>query len=331
MQKILITGASGFIGSFLVQQFIDDTDMEVYAAIRASSSKQYLKHPSIHFFNFDLKNVSASRTDFESHKFDYIVHCAGITQGMGEAGFLAYNAKASIELYSLLAGLDTPPKKFVYLSSLGAYGPADFQPNGIVSRDSTPHPVTDYGRSKLQAEQWIANDGRIPYIFIRPTAVYGPRDTELFTFFKMISMGIEAHIGTTPQKLTFIYVKDLVEIIKRSVLYPVQNKSYFTASETYYSSEELATFARTFLNKKTFKLKLPLTVVYTVAWLSEIASKLTGKYSVFNTDKINELKAQSWVCDIQPIVYELNYKNKYHLETGVKETLKWYKKNNWIK
>ncbi len=326
-QKVLITGASGFIGSSLVDRFLMENNIEVHAAIRKTSSKQYLQDERIRFFLFDLNDVRSSLAQLQKLQFDYVIHCAGVTQGMGASSYMKHNAEASRDFYALLASLDRPPKKFVYLSSLGAYGPADFQEDKILNRKSKPHPVTEYGKSKLQAERWIAQDGRIPYIFIRPTAVYGPRDTEMLTVFKLLSKGIEVHIGFRSQKLSFIHVKDLVEIIYRSTFYDVVDTAYLAASEAHYSFGDFAALVKAFLNKKTIKIKLPTSLIYAAAWITEKYNTLTGNYSVFNRDKVNELKALSWVCDVAPLRKELDFEFQYDLKTGIENTIQWYKKH----
>lgn len=330
MSKILITGASGFIGSFLVERFLEDPSMEVFAGIRATSSKVYLQDKRIQFFDFDLKNVDRSRDQAVKEQFDYVIHAAGITQTGKAADYDRLNGDVTLAFYQQFADLSQPPKKFIYLSSLGAYGPADFQSDGMVRDTSVPHPVTAYGRSKLRAENLIKEDGRLPYVMIRPTAVYGPREKNMLTVFDLINKGVEAHIGLSKQKLTFIYVKDLVELIYRATTSGHENKSYFAASKTVYSSEELATFAKLYLGKKTIKINLPIPLVKASAWVTEKISNLTGKYSVFNIDKVNELKSQSWVCDVDTVERDLGFTNQYSLQQGLAETLQWYKDQKWL-
>jgi len=180
--KILITGASGFVGGFIVEKALRQ-NFEVYAGIRKTSNTQYLKDENINLFIMDFEEEEKLRIALIKESFDYIVLNAGITKAKHESIFFKVNAGFTRKFCKILIEEDIIPKKLIYISSLAAYGPADYQKGQILNSESVPHPVTKYGKSKLQAEEFIKSFHTIPSIIFIPTAVYGPRDKDLVTVF----------------------------------------------------------------------------------------------------------------------------------------------------
>lgn len=330
MGKILVTGSSGFVGSHLVEELLWQTDHEIYAGVRATSSRKYLQDDRIRFFEIDLNNLSDAVKRLQETSFEYVYHNAGMLTALDEKDLMRVNAEMTRKFYEILAALPSPPKKFIFTSSVAAAGPADFHPEGIVRRDSPPHPVTHYGRSKLKAESYIQSDRRIPYIIMRPTAVYGPRDYEMLRAFKMNAKGWNVQLGKEDREYTFVYVKDLVRLMRLSGLSEMKNKIYFAASAETYSLTDLANFAARNLGRKTRHLILPMPIVRIAARFSELGARLSKKASVFNLDKMNELERISWKMDVSPQRDELGYTDQYSLEEGVSETIDWYRKHKWI-
>ena len=331
MQKILITGASGFVGGFLVEEALN-RGLEVYAAVRKSSNRQYLQDERINFIFIDFENKDSLRSIFLAHKFEYIIHNAGLTKTPIKEQYFKVNATYLENMVEALIHSDTIPSKFTFISSLAAYGPAEYTSAGLVTEDSEPHPVTNYGRSKLQAERYLKSKGEINYSIIRPTAVYGPREKDLFTVYDLINKGIEMTVGLTDQKLTFIYVKDLVSVILDSTLDSRKNVAYFVTDLEIYSSTLYNEIVRNALGRKrSFKLRLPIPLVKTLGFIAEKAGKLTGSYPALNIEKVNELEAKSWNCDTKNLVENLNFKPKYKLIDGLQESIAWYRKHNWLK
>ena len=325
MQKILITGASGFVGGFLVEEALN-RGLEVYAAVRRSSNLQYLQDARIKFIYIDFENKDNLKSIFSQNKFKYIIHNAGLTKTPIKEQYFKVNATYLENMIEALIVSNSVP------SNLAAYGPAEHTENGLVTEDSDPHPVTNYGRSKLQAEKYLKSKKEINYTIIRPTAVYGPREKDLFTVYDLINKGLEMTVGLTDQKLTFIYVKDLVSVIIDSTLDSKKNVAYFVSDLEVYSSTRYNELIRNALGKtRSFKLRLPIPLVKTLGFIAEKAGKVTGTYPALNIEKVNELEAKSWICDSTNLVNDLNFIPKYGLKEGLEESIAWYKKNNWLK
>ncbi len=329
MKKILITGSSGFVGSFLVEECLE-RGYEVYAGVRASSSRYYLQDKRIRFFEMNLGDPDTLNKQLAAQAFDYVIHCAGLTKADSVEEYMEVNCQYTRHLVEGLQRVGNIPSKFVFMSSLAAYGPADQQQEDEVREDLVPHPVTTYGRSKLAAERHLKEQENFPYLIFRPTAVYGPREKELLSFYKIVNKGLEPYIGFEKQELTFIYVRDLVGIIVDALAAPVINTAYFVSDGQSYPAQYLGQLTRESLRKRTVKIHVPLPLVRGFALLSEQVGRLRGKYPLFNLEKVKELESLNWKCDIRPLQEDLGFQPKYMLDAGIRETIDWYKQNNWL-
>ena len=154
-------------------------------------------------------------------------------------------------------------------------------------------------------------------------------DRDIFIFFKQLSKGIEPYIGKKAQKLSLIYVTDLAKASIKA-LYAGNQKTYNLSDGNFYDRYALADITKQVLSLKTLKLHLPVTFVKLIAKVSEKVSSLKNKASVLNVEKLNELMAVNWSCDIERAKGDLGFHPKYDLKAGVTETLKWYKANKWL-
>ena len=154
-EKILITGASGFIGSFIAEEALR-RGFETWAVVRKSSSKAFLQDKRLHFIELNLASEEQLRQQLSGHRFDYVVHAAGVTKCLKKEDFYRVNTEGTKNLVRALLALDMPLKRFVYISSLSIMGAIrEQQPYTEICEDDTPQPNTAYGRSKLEAEQWL--------------------------------------------------------------------------------------------------------------------------------------------------------------------------------
>jgi nucleoside-diphosphate-sugar epimerase len=334
MKNILITGASGFIGSFLVEEGLKQ-GFQVYAGIRQSSSRGYLQDERIHFLEFDfstLEKVVAALAECKRNniRFHYIIHNAGLTKAQKKADFYNVNCRNTIHFIEALIQSDMVPEKFVFVSSLAAYGPGNPETGQPVRLNDEPNPIELYGKSKLEAERYITALQDFPWLIVRPTGVYGPKEKDYFIFFQTINRGMEPYIGFKKQTLTFIYVRDLVRLIYLALASQHVKKAWFVSDGKEYPSELFAEITKKALGKKTVKFTVPLFIVKTIATIGEGVAGLWGSTPTLNTDKYNVLKSTNWRCEVEPLENDLGFKAEYDLEKGVQETLEWYKKEKWL-
>lgn len=320
MKRILITGASGFIGSFLVEEALKK-GWQTWAGIRKSSSKEYLQDPKIQFIDLSFANKEQLKKEIKEHvsihgKWDYIIHNAGLTKCLHPEDFDKVNYLFTRHLIEALQETNNIPEKFILMSSLSAHHP---QAN------------TSYGRSKLKAEQFLSAQKDFPYIILQPTGVYGPREKDYYLMLKTIRSGLDVAAGMDPQKLTFIYVKDLAQAVFLALESQIKNRSYAVTDGNLYTDEQYTQIAKTALGKKyVLKIRVPLFILKIVSVISEDLSKLTKKASTLNRDKYQIMKQRDWSCDTQALRDELNFNPKYNLEKGMQECVKWYRENGWL-
>ena len=326
-EKVLITGASGFVGYHLIIEALQN-NLEVYATVRKNSRIDHLKGFDIHYINLDYENLQSLKETLQENQFDYIIHAAGITRAISEQEYDRVNATYTANLANAAAETGDKLKKFVLISSLAGVGPLPSL-TGIITEETRPSPITAYGRSKLLAERKLKAVKNLNYTILRPTAVYGPRDTGIFIFFKQVSNRIEAYIGKGQQKLSFIYVADLA---KASIL-ALKNGSMQTfnlSDGNFYDKHELGKLSKDILNVKTMKFHLLVNFVKLIAGISEKVSSLRNKAPILNIEKLNELTAVNWSCSIELAKHDLKFYPQYTLKDGLQQTLKWYKDNKWL-
>jgi nucleoside-diphosphate-sugar epimerase len=171
----------------------------------------------------------------------------------------------------------------------------------------------------------------LPLVILRPTAVYGPRERDLYQLIRTVARGLEPYIGRNAQQLSFIYVKDLAEITLRALQLPGRNHlSYNLSDGNSYDKYAFAEVTKKLLHKKTLRLHLPLPAVRALAGLLEGAYGLGNRMPALNREKLRELSAANWTCSIREPQRDLGFSPRYNLETGLAETLAWYKDNKWL-
>lgn len=334
MPKILITGASGFIGSFIVEEALK-RGFSTWAAVRKSSSRRYLTDKRINFMELDLGDTDDLKAKLSDEDFDYVVHAAGLTKCLDPRDFRRVNTEGTANLAAALRQVCPSLKRLVFISSLSVMGPVrEKRPYTEISGDDTPMPDTAYGRSKLEAEaalDTVAARGSLPFTVLRPTGVYGPRERDYFMMAESIKRHVDFSVGYEPQDLTFVYVADLVRAVFLALDHGRDGARYFISDGGTYPSRAFSDLLRRELgNPWTLRIKAPLWLLRAISAVAERAGRITGHAATLNGDKYRIMKQRNWRCDISPAERELGYKPAFTLDRGVAETVKWYKQNGWI-
>ena len=333
MEKVLVTGASGFIGSFIVEEGLKQ-GFEVWAAVRGSSSRQYLRDERIRFIELDLSSQARLVEQLQGQSFDYVVHAAGVTKCKDKQDFFRVNTDGTRNLVGALLQLAMPVKRLIYLSSLSIFGPIrEEQPYQEILDTDSPQPNTAYGESKLQAEKALKEmtEGKIPTIILRPTGVYGPREKDYFLMAKSIKGHVDFSVGWKQQDITFVYVRDVVQAVYLAFTKGTSGKAYFLSDgEVYLSSAFSDLIIREMGRPWCLRVKAPLWVLRVATFFGEWLGRLTGKVTALNNDKYHILSQRNWRCDITPARRELGYDPQWQLERGVKETINWYQQEGWL-
>ena len=338
--KILITGASGFIGSFIVEEALR-RGLETWAVVRKSSSKAFLQDERIHFIELNLSSEEQLCEQLKGHQFDYVVHAAGVTKCLDKADFHRINTEGTQHLVNALRTLQMPLKRFVYISSLSIMGAIrEQQPYSEIREDDTPCPNTAYGRSKLEAEKWLEqqnealgmrNEKLFPFVILRPTGVYGPRERDYFMMAKSIKAHTDFAVGFRQQNITFVYVTDVVQAVFLALEKGVTGRKYFLSDGEVYQSSTFSDLIRKELgNPWWIRITAPIWLLRVITFCGEYVGRMTGKVTALNNDKYHIMRQRNWRCDIEPAKKELGYEPKVKLEEGVRCSINWYKENGWL-
>lgn len=331
MKRILVTGASGFIGSFIVEEALR-RGFETWAAVRKSSSRKYLADSRIHFIELNLDDPDNLKRQLSGHNFNYIVHAAGATKCLHADDFFRINTHGTENLARAAAAVCGNLERFVFISSLSVCGPVrEKRPYTEITDADTPCPDTAYGQSKLAAEHALDAIPNLPFIVLRPTGVYGPREKDYFMMAQSISRHVDFAAGLKPQDLTFIFVKDVVQAVFLALDHGTVGRRYFISDGNVYSSRAFSDLIHDELGRPwLLRVKAPLWLLRTITACGEVAGRLTGRMTALNNDKYKIMRQRNWRCDITPAETELGFKPRYNLIDGVKETIRWYKDNGWL-
>ena len=348
--KILVTGASGFIGSFIVEEALK-RGLETWAAVRSSSSRQFLSDERIHFIELNLSSEEQLTEQLRGQEFDYVVHAAGVTKCLDKQEFFRINTEGTQHLVRALLELNMPLKRFVYLSSLSIMGAIrEEQPYQEIRESDEARPNTAYGKSKLEAEQWLCmqnefatphsdqseklemrNEKLFPYVILRPTGVYGPRERDYFMMAKSIKAHTDFAVGFKQQDITFVYVTDVVQAVFLALEKGKTGRRYFLSDGEVYQSSTFSNLIRQELgNPWWIRITAPIWLLRVITFFGEHIGHLTGKVTALNNDKFYIMRQRNWRCDIEPARQELGYEPQVKLEEGVRRSIKWYKDNGWL-
>tara|TARA_R110000868_G_scaffold1211_7_gene9440 strand:- start:11248 stop:12225 length:978 start_codon:yes stop_codon:yes gene_type:complete len=324
--KAFVTGGTGFVGSHLVEALIASPDyVEVRCLVRSSEKwLTGLNFTPIQGDLFDLQTIGKALEGV-----DILFHNAAILRAPTKKEFNRANVDATENLIRIAQKKGV--KNFVILSSLAGVGPSSGTP---LTEKTRMNPVSMYGESKKEMEAVIhkiasKNDS---IKIIRPPAVYGPRETDIYTFFKTFASGFCPIVGDgNHPTLSMVYVTDLVEGI---MLSSQKNEpgvhTYFIGGEKdEYSWNQIRKITSIVMNKKAIPIKIKPNWVKKIAAVIEGGASLFGKYPVVNKEKANEMILE-WVCSSQKAKKELGYNPKVSIQEGISRTIRWYKKHNWL-
>jgi nucleoside-diphosphate-sugar epimerase len=328
-QIAVVTGANGFVGSHLVELLLQK-GFAVRCIIRKGSNTKWLKDLDIELFDCGLLDPNLLKPVFEGAS--YVFHIAGVVNAPTKKEFFDGNVLTTKNV--LEAALDNPTiKKILITSSLAATGPSA-RSGEPLTENTVCQPINAYGLSKLEQEKLVATyTDKLPLVVIRPPAVYGPRDTEIFLFFETVKKGILPLLGLFGHKtLSLVHVKDLVNgMFMAANSEQTNGQTYFISSFKEYNWLTTGSLIAEALGcKKPISIRVPHAMVYVVASFGQLAAKLTKKKVDLDIERAKQVLAPSWYCSPEKAHKDFGYTELIPIEEGLKETADWYKSQKWL-
>jgi len=335
MAKVLITGAGGFIGGYLVAEALK-RGHETWAAVRRSTNREFLTDERINFIELDFTSeetlTAAIKAHLDEHgPWDYVVHNLGATKATNYSDFDRINHGYMRLLVDVLTDLDAVPRVFLLMSSLSVMGPGDEENYTPFAADDVPQPNTRYGVSKLKAETYLQTLTDFPYTIFRCTGVYGPHERDYYMMMKSIKCGFDFSVGFKKQMLTFIYVEDLARGVMDALERGPLRKAYYMSEARAYTQREFRTIVAQELGKKwVIPIVCPLWVVRIVCAIAERWGRWRMKPTTLNGDKYKLLAQRNWQCDTAAARRDFAFEAQFDLRAGVRAAIAWYRSAGWL-
>lgn len=327
--KVLVTGATGFVGSHVVDELLKRGIQTAYIA-RATSNHKWLEGKDVELVEGSLNNLESLKKAVRD--IDVIIHVAGSTAAKNEKGFRAGNEGATRNLIDAVRAYRPGLQRFVHISSLAVTGPAKDADHPVMET-SQCHPLTAYGRTKLLAEHVITEVmDEIPCTIVRPPAVFGPRDPATLTFFQAVNKGIAPLIGFDDKQVSLVHVRDLARgIVDAALSENTIGKTYFIGSDIAYTWKQIAAVTAKVTGRKSVRtLKLPHGIVLGIAGVSGFFGKMMSKPPVLDYEKGIDMIQGYWVCSSAEAAKDFGYRQNIPLEEGVLDTVTWYREQGWL-
>lgn len=321
-----MTGATGLVGSHTAE-ILSRRGVRLRALVRRTSQTGNLEALGAELVYGSLTEPETLRRATEG--VDVILHLAAATRARRLADYDRTNDEGTRALVEAALAAARPPRRFIYLSSMAAVGPSR---NGRpVEPGDTPRPLTAYGRSKLAGEQHCHSvSGGMQVIVLRAPAVYGPRDRDLYHFFRIAEWGILPVPTGPPRPVQLIHVRDLAHALEAAIDAPDARGIIQVAAPEAFAWERVSRMIADALGQRARVVRVPAGLVSAAGALTETLGKITGRAVIFNRDKARELLAPGWLCDTRAMTDELGFAPRVALADGLRETVRWYRDEGWL-
>jgi nucleoside-diphosphate-sugar epimerase len=319
----LVTGASGFIGSHLVEALVP-LDWRVRCLVRKSSRLRWIPTDDVTLINGTIEEPGDD-LDRAVKSVSVVFHLAGLTSAAHDEAYTAVNLEGTRNVVEAMRR-SAPDALLVFCSSLSAAGPARaLRP---VNETDDSMPVSAYGRSKLAAEQVVHESG-LRYVTIRPPAVYGPRDTDILAAFRLALYGLALRVAPAGQRLSMVHAEDLAHGMVRAAEVDARGLYYMTDGMVHTWEGIMEQVARA-VGKQPRVIAVPNPIADAISRAERLRGVVMGSKPLLTPDRAVELSQPDWTCDDTHARLDLNYESSISLPEGMRLTAKWYRENGWL-
>jgi dihydroflavonol-4-reductase len=335
--KVAVTGANGFIGSYLCR-CLASNGVEVHAMVRKTSDLSLLKDLVPDFKGVTLEYGDV--TDIESLKLifagmDVVINTAAVLKGFKQEDYDRVNVNGYKNVCDALLEVNPHLQRVIMFSSIAAAGPSP--PGSPYTEDDPPRPVENdyYGNSKFKMEQAIKPYmDKLPISIVRPPSVFGGGDIVSYDLFKAVKMGLGIIVGKEIKPYSVVDVRDLVDGVYRMAIQPNGRGQlfYFGTGDPIDWGALQDLIAKVVFNrkKKLHKLALSPKGALRFAGLLEFFGKITGTPPFLNRSKMVEAGELSWAISYEKAKKMLGWQPQQTIESMLQDAAKWYVDHGWL-
>jgi dihydroflavonol-4-reductase len=326
--KALVTGASGFIGSHLVDLLLAH-GYSVRALVRTTSRLEWLQDRQLERVHGDLFDEQALRNAIAG--VDYVYHLAGVTKATSPDEFDRINRQGTRNLLTAVKEQNSTLRRFVHVSSQTAVGPS---PTITPIDETAPaNPISSYGKSKWEAElECLKFSQDFPVTILRPSAVYGPRDRDVLEYFRTLNNRLLPVIGFSDKYVSLVHSSDLVRgLVQAAESEKSIGETYFLSSARPCSWREIGEISSQLIGKRVLRVRIPPPLVFAIAAAAEGVSLLSRQPVLLSFEKARDMVQDYWTCDSTKATRDFGYRQEVSMEEGMRNTLEWYRAQGWLK
>ena len=337
--KVLVTGASGFIGWHLANALVARGD-DVACLVRKTSNVDRLRPLGVRLVYGDVTDPASLAPAVE--RADVVYHVAGCTTALRRQQYDEVNRQGTRNLLAACAGRTTPPV-LVAVSSMAAVGPAV----DVRERKETDLPVqvSHYGRSKRAAELAARQFAdRVPVTVVRPAMVLGEGDPIGIQLFRPIArFGVHVVPGMGRDRHSVIHAADLAQLLiaaaeRGARLKPDEEGPaapiagcYFSACNEQPSYAELGRMVASALGRRgVLVVPTPPRTVWAIAAFNFVISQIRRRQVYLNFDRVGELRAGAWRGSTETTRQQLGFSVDAPLADRLRQTAQWYRQEGWV-
>ncbi|MBM3300737.1 MAG: NAD(P)-dependent oxidoreductase [Deltaproteobacteria bacterium] len=326
--RVLVTGATGFIGSHMAE-LATNKGWEVVCPMRNPAAPRNLAGIPARIIPLDWLESEVA----QAPGFDYVIHVAGATRALNYRAYIKANVEFTRHLLELIDQSPTKSalKRFVLVSSQAASGPSP-EGGGCCAECDPPSPISNYGLSKLEAEQTaLSYNDKLPITIVRPPTVFGPRDTDVLGVFKWAVHGLAPCVAGPDRLVSIIYVEDLVHGILAAALSDIaRGEIYFLANPEAVIWSHFTLQVAHVMGFSAVSLPVPVTALKLMGLAGDLAGRIRGAATLIRSEKVVEMNQLAWVCSTEKAYKDLNWRPEIPLDEAIRRTAKWYMEHKWI-
>jgi nucleoside-diphosphate-sugar epimerase len=325
-KSAFVTGGTGFVGSHVVEYLLANGYDHVRCLVR--SEPKWLEGLDVEIVRGDLGSFASIKKAVRG--VEYIYHIGGLTRSKSLDELRKANVEGTLNVVRAVDEAAPYVRKILVTSSLSVIGQSD---DPVADEDTPMNPISMYGRSKAEMEDQLKEwSSRLPITIVRPAAVYGPRENDIYTYFKSASRGLTAIVGDgTDPEVNLVYATDVARgVVEAAESTSAEGKTYFIGSERQYSWAEMRDAVADALGRRVVTLNVPPKMVERVGALFEKTAGLLGKYPPLNKEKAREILSACKMCSVERAKADFGYSQEVELDMGVRKTVVWYQDNGWL-